>query len=157
MNSYCAKPDQVARNWWVVDAEGQTLGRLAVQVATVLRGKNKPQYTPHVDCGDFVVVINADKILVSGSKETEKLYRHHSGYPGGFKTETLKSLRGRRPTAIIERAVKGMLPHSRLGARLFTKLKVYAGAEHPHAAQDPQPMKIGMNEAFKPHSTAAAN
>jgi large subunit ribosomal protein L13 len=156
VNSYCAKPEEVARNWWVVDAEGQTLGRLAVQVATVLRGKNKPQYTPHVDCGDFVVVINAEKIRVSGNKEEQKLYRHHSGYPGGFKEESLKSLRQRKPTAIIEKAVKGMLPHSRLGARLFTKLKVYAGAEHPHDAQRPQTMTIGPNEAFKPHPAAVA-
>ncbi len=156
MNSYCAKPEEVARNWWVIDAAGQTLGRLAVQVSTVLRGKNKPQYTPHVDCGDFVIVINAEKVVVSGSKEEQKLYRHHSGYPGGFKQETLRSLRERRPTAIIETAVKGMLPHNRLGARQFTKLNVYAGAEHPHAAQNPQPMTVGFNEAFKPHPAAAA-
>lgn len=156
MNSYCAKPEEVARNWWVVDAAGQNLGRLAAQVATVLRGKNKPQFTPHVDCGDFVVIINADKVAVTGSKEEQKLYRHHSGYPHGFKEETLKSLRERRPTAIIERAVKGMLPHSRLGARQFTKLKVYAGAEHPHEAQGPQPMTIGLNEGFKAHPGATA-
>lgn len=156
MNSYSAKPEEVARNWWVVDAEGQTLGRLAVQVATVLRGKNKPQYTPHVDCGDFVVVVNADKIAVSGNKEEDKLYRHHSGYPHGFKQETLRSVRARRPIAILERAIKGMLPHNRLGARQFTKLKVYAGAEHPHAAQNPQAMTVGLNEAFRPHAVAVA-
>lgn len=156
MTSFQAKPDEVARNWWVVDAEGQNLGRLAAQVATVLRGKNKPQFTPHVDCGDFVIVINAEKIAVTGQKEEQKLYRHHSGYPGGFKQETLRALRGRRPAAIVERAVKGMLPHTRLGARQFTKLKVYVGAEHPHAAQNPQPMKIGMNEAFKQQPAAAA-
>ena len=155
MNSFCAKPDEVARNWWVIDAEGQTLGRLAVQVATVLRGKNKPQYTPHVDCGDFVVIINAEKVAVSGNKEEQKMYRHHSGFPGGFKEETLRSLRGRRPTAIIEKAVKGMLPHNRLGARQFTKLNVYAGPTHPHEAQKPQPMLIGTNEGFKPHPVAA--
>ena len=155
MTSYQAKPDEVARNWWVVDAEGQNLGRLAAQVATVLRGKNKPQFTPHVDCGDFVIVINAEKIAVSGNKEEQKLYHHHSGYPGGFKTETLRALRGRRPTAIVERAVKGMLPHTRLGARQFTKLKVYVGAEHPHKAQNPQPMTIGHNEAFKQQAAAA--
>jgi large subunit ribosomal protein L13 len=149
VNSYQAKPEEVPRHWWIVDAEGQTLGRLAVQVATVLRGKNKPQFTPHVDCGDFVVVINADKIVVSGNKEEQKLYRRHSGYPGGFKQETLKALRDRRPTVMIEKAVKGMLPHTRLGARQFTKLKVYAGAEHPHDAQKPQKMEIGLNEAFK--------
>ena len=155
MTSFQAKPDEVARNWWVVDAEGQILGRLAAQVANILRGKNKPQFTPHVDCGDFVIIINAEKIAVSGQKEEQKLYRHHSGYPGGFKEETLRSLRARRPTVIIEKAVKGMLPHTRLGARQFTKLKVYAGAEHPHAAQNPQPMKIGMNEGFKQPAAAA--
>lgn len=155
MTSYQAKPDEVARNWWVVDATGQNLGRLAAQVATVLRGKNKPQYTPHVDCGDFVVIINADKVAVSGNKEEQKLYRRHSGYPGGFKEETLRALRGRRPTAILERAIKGMLPHTRLGARQFTKLKVYAGAEHPHDAQKPQTMAIGLNEAFKTPTAAA--
>jgi large subunit ribosomal protein L13 len=154
VTSYQAKPDEVARNWWVVDAEGQTLGRLAAQVATVLRGKNKPQFTPHVDCGDFVVVINAEKIVVSGNKEEQKIYSHHSGYPHGFKQETLRSLRGRRPAAIIERAVKGMLPHTRLGARQFTKLKVYVGPNHPHAAQNPQPMTIGHNEAFKQPAAA---
>lgn len=155
MTSYQAKPDEVARNWWVVDAAGQNLGRLAAQVATVLRGKNKPQYTPHVDCGDFVVIINAEKVVVTGNKEEQKLYRHHTGYPHGFKQETLRSLRGRRPTAIVEKAVKGMLPHTRLGARQFTKLKVYAGAEHPHQAQNPQPMTIGLNEAFKTPAAAA--
>lgn len=155
MTSFQAKPDEVARNWWVVDAEGQILGRLAAQVANILRGKNKPQFTPHVDCGDFVIIINAEKIAVSGQKEEQKLYRHHSGYPGGFKEETLRSLRARRPTVIIEKAVKGMLPHTRLGARQFTKLKVYAGAEHPHAAQNPQPMKIGLNEGHKQPAAAA--
>jgi len=156
VNSYQAKPDEVARNWWVVDAAGQNLGRLAAQVATVLRGKNKPQYTPHVDCGDFVVIINAEQILTTGNKEEQKLYRHHSGYPGGFKQETLRALKARRPTAVIERAVKGMLPHTRLGARQFTKLKVYTGTEHPHEAQKPQPMTIGLNEAFKTPTAVAA-
>jgi large subunit ribosomal protein L13 len=147
VNSYCAKPEEVPRDWWIVDAEGQTLGRLATQVASVLRGKTKPQFTPHVDCGDFVIIINAEKVVVTGNKETQKLYRHHSGYPHGFKTETLKSLRERRPTAIIEKAVRGMLPHTRLGDRQITKLKVYAGTDHPHAAQNPKEMKIGFNEA----------
>lgn len=155
MNSYCAKPDEVARNWWVIDAEGQPLGRLATQVATVLRGKNKPQFTPHVDCGDFVVVINAEKVALSGNKETQKVYSRHSGYPGGFTQETVRSVRGRRPTAIVERAVKGMLPHSRLGARQITKLKVYVGPNHPHDAQQPQVMTVGLNEGFKVHSGAA--
>jgi large subunit ribosomal protein L13 len=121
----------------IVDAEGKTLGRLAAEVAALLRGKHKPEYTPHVDCGDFVVVVNAEKIEVSGKKETAKLYRHHSGFPGGFKQETLAHLRARRPIAIIEKAVRGMLPHNRLGDRQYTKLKVYAGASHPHAAQQP--------------------
>lgn len=155
MNSYCAKPDEVSRNWWVIDAAGQNLGRLAVQIATVLRGKNKPQFTPHVDCGDFVVVINAEKVVLTGNKENAKVYRWHSGYPHGFKQETVASLRARRPEAIIERAVKGMLPHNRLGARQFTKLNVYAGAEHPHAAQKPQPMGVGLNEGYKVPATAA--
>lgn len=134
--------EEVQRDWYVVDAEGQTLGRLAVRIAEVLRGKHKPIFTPHMDCGDFVVVVNAEKIHLSGNKEEDKLYRHHSGYPHGFKTETARSLRARRPEALIERAVEGMLPHSRLGARQFTKLKVYVGAEHPHAAQNPKKMEL---------------
>lgn len=142
MKTFVPKVEDVQRDWYIVDAEGQTLGRLAVQVANVLRGKIKPTFTPHMDCGDFVVIVNAEKIKVSGNKEEQKLYRHHSGYPGGFKIETLKSLRQRRPEAIVERAVKGMLPHTRLGARQFTKLKVYVGAEHPHTAQNPQKMEI---------------
>lgn len=137
--TYQAKPDELTRDWYIVDAEGQTLGRLASQIAQVLRGKHKPTFTPHVDMGDFVIVINAEKIGVSGRKEDQKLYRHHSGYPGGFKTENLKHLRARRPEAIVERAVRGMLPHSRLGDRQITKLKVYVGADHPHAAQQPKP------------------
>jgi large subunit ribosomal protein L13 len=155
VNSFCASPDEVARNWWIIDATGCHLGRLASQVATVLRGKNKPQFTPHVDCGDFVVVINAEKVVLTGNKENDKVYKWHSGYPHGFKQENVASLRARRPEAIIERAVKGMLPHSRLGARQITKLKVYAGAEHPHEAQKPQAMKVGLNEGFKVHAAAA--
>lgn len=139
MRTYSAKREDVTQKWYVIDAEGKTLGRLATRVADVLRGKTKPQFTPHVDCGDFVIVINAEKIGVTGKKETQKVYSRHSGYPHGFKQETLKSLRSRRPTAVVERAVRGMLPHTRLGDRQFTKLKVYAGAEHPHAAQQPEP------------------
>lgn len=142
MKTFVPKVEDVQRDWYVVDAEGQTLGRLAVKVATVLRGKHKPIFTPHMDCGDFVVVVNAEKIQLSGAKEEQKLYRHHSGYPHGFKTETARSLRARRPEALVEIAVKGMLPHSRLGARQFTKLKVYCGAEHPHAAQNPKSLSI---------------
>ncbi len=141
MKSYCAKPADIEKKWYIFDAENQTLGRLAVEVTNVLRGKNKPEFTPHVDCGDFVVIINADKIKVSGRKETQKIYYRHSGHPQGFKSETLAALRKRQPEAIVERAIKGMLPHTTLGRQQFTKLKVYAGAEHPHEAQQPVPYK----------------
>lgn len=126
---------EVDRNWRIIDAEGKILGRLATEVANALRGKDKPEFTPNQDCGDFIIVINADKIQVSGNKETEKLYHRHTGYIGGHKTESLANLRKRRPTEIIRRAVKGMLPHNRLSERLITKLKIYAGSEHPHQAQ----------------------
>jgi large subunit ribosomal protein L13 len=126
------------RQWFVVDAADQTLGRLASEVAQVLRGKNKPTYTPHLDTGDFVVVINAEKIRVTGNKATQKLYKRHSGRPGGLKTETFAHLQARLPERIIETAVKGMLPHNSLGRQLFRKLKVYSGPNHPHAAQQPQ-------------------
>lgn len=142
MKTFVPKQEEVQRDWYVVDAEGQTLGRLAVRIAEILRGKHKPIFTPHMDCGDFVVVVNAEKIHLSGNKEEQKLYRHHSGYPHGFKTETARSLRSRRPEALIEKAVEGMLPHSRLGARQFHKLKVYVGAEHPHAAQNPKKLEL---------------
>ncbi|MFN9547628.1 MAG: 50S ribosomal protein L13 [Cyanobacteriota bacterium] len=126
------------RQWFVVDAADQTLGRLASEVAQVLRGKNKPTYTPHLDTGDFVVVINAEKVRVSGNKATQKVYKRHSGRPGGMKTETFAHLQARLPERIIETAVKGMLPHNSLGRQLFRKLKVYSGPNHPHAAQKPQ-------------------
>ncbi|MFM1798667.1 MAG: hypothetical protein RLZZ117_945 [Cyanobacteriota bacterium] len=126
------------RQWFVVDAADQTLGRLASEVAQVLRGKNKPTYTPHLDTGDFVVVINAEKVRVTGNKATQKLYKRHSGRPGGLKTETFAHLQARLPERIIETAVKGMLPHNSLGRQLFRKLKVYSGPDHPHAAQQPQ-------------------
>lgn len=138
MKTYSAKPLEVERKWWVIDAEGQTLGRLATTVANILRGKNKPQYTPNVDTGDFVIVINSSKVKVSGTKETDKKYYRHSGYPGGLKVETFKSLMEKNPVAAVEKAVKGMLPHNTLGQEQFNKLKVYAGAEHPHQAQNPQ-------------------
>ena len=137
MKTYSAKPLEVERKWWLIDAEGQTLGRLASTIANLLRGKNKPQYTPHVDTGDFVVVINSSKVVVSGNKETDKKYYRHSGYPGGLKVETFKSLMEKNPVAAVEKAVKGMLPHNTLGQEQFNKLKVYAGAEHPHQAQNP--------------------
>jgi large subunit ribosomal protein L13 len=130
--------DSLDRQWYLVDAENQTLGRLASEVAAVLRGKNKPCYTPHLDAGDFVVVINADKVRVSGNKATQKVYRRHSGRPGGMKTETFAHLQARLPERIVEKAIKGMLPHNALGRQLFRKLKVYKGPEHPHAAQRPQ-------------------
>ena len=132
------KPLEVERKWYVIDAEGKTLGRLATVCANLLRGKTKPNYTPNVDTGDFVIVINADKIQVSGKKETDKIYYHHTGFPGGLKSISFKDLMEKDPTKAIEKAVKGMLPHNTLGAEHFTKLKVYAGAEHPHAAQKPE-------------------
>jgi large subunit ribosomal protein L13 len=134
--------DSLDRQWYLVDAENQTLGRLASEVASVLRGKNKPIYTPHLDTGDFVIVINADKIRVSGNKPTQKLYRRHSGRPGGMKTETFAHLQARIPERIVEKAIKGMLPHNALGRQLFRKLKVYKGSEHPHAAQQPQVLAL---------------
>jgi len=134
--------DSIDRQWYLVDAADQTLGRLASEVASVLRGKNKPSYTPHLDTGDFVIVINADKIRVSGNKPTQKLYRRHSGRPGGMKTETFAHLQARIPERIVERAIKGMLPHNALGRQLFRKLKVYKGSEHPHAAQNPQVLAL---------------
>ncbi len=134
--------DSLDRKWYLVDAENQTLGRLATQVASVLRGKNNPAFTPHLDTGDFVVVVNAEKIKVSGNKSQQKLYSRHSGRPGGMKVETFDSLQQRLPERIIEKAVKGMLPHNSLGRQLFRKLKVYRGAEHPHAAQKLQTLSI---------------
>ena len=137
MKTYSAKPLEVERKWYVIDAEGKTLGRLATVCANLLRGKTKPEFTPHVDTGDFVIVINAEKIQVSGNKETDKIYLHHTGYPGGLKTATFKEMMAKDPTKVIEKAVKGMLPHNTLGAQQFTKLKVYVGSEHPHEAQKP--------------------
>ncbi len=138
MKTFSAKPLEVTRKWYLIDADGATLGRLAVEVADILRGKNKPQYTPNVDTGDFVIVINADKIQVSGKKETDKMYRSHSGFPGGFKEISFKTMMEKAPERAIEKAVKGMLPHNTLGDEQFQKLKVYAGSEHPHAAQKPE-------------------
>ncbi len=131
----------IKRNWFLVDAQGQTLGRLATEIANVLRGKNKPSFTPHLDTGDFVVVINAEKVEVSGKKSSQKLYRRHSGRPGGMKVEKFETLQDRIPERIIEQAVKGMLPHNSLGRQQFRKLKVYKGSEHPHDAQNPVSLK----------------
>jgi large subunit ribosomal protein L13 len=141
VKTFVATPSDRQRDWLIVDATGQTLGRLATQIADALRGKRKPTYTPHIDTGDFVVVINAEKISVSGNKLEDKLYRRHSGYPGGLKTRTLNDMLERRPEEVIRLAVKGMLPRNRLARKQLTKLKVYAGPDHPHAAQKPQPME----------------
>jgi large subunit ribosomal protein L13 len=142
MKNYNAKPGEVARDWYVVDAEGKTLGRLATAIADTLRGKNKPQYTPHVDTGDFVVVVNAEKIAVTGKKLDEKMYYRHSGYPGGLRERTLREQLERRPTEVLRKAVKGMLPRNRLARQQITKLKIYAGPEHPHDAQVPKPLPL---------------
>jgi large subunit ribosomal protein L13 len=140
--TYLPPVDSLERNWYVVDAADQRLGRLATEIAMVLRGKNKPTYTPSMDTGDFVIVINAEKVDVTGKKRFQKIYRRNSGRPGGMKTETFDKLQARIPERIIEHAVKGMLPKNSLGRQLFTKLKVYAGAAHPHAAQQPQVLQI---------------
>ena len=137
-----AKPGEVERRWYLVDAEGKTLGRLATQIADMLRGKGKPEYTPHVDTGDFVVVVNAEKIAVTGNKRADKKYYRHSGYPGGIKERSLNDMLERRPEEVIRHAVKGMLPRNRLARKQLTKLKVYAGPEHPHTAQKPTPMEL---------------
>ncbi|MGO9976356.1 MAG: 50S ribosomal protein L13 [Solirubrobacteraceae bacterium] len=144
MKTYVATPTDRERNWLLVDATGQTLGRLATQIADALRGKRKPTYTPHIDTGDFVVVVNAEKISVTGRKLSDKLYYRHSGYPGGLKSRTLSDMLEQRPEEVIRLAVKGMLPRNRLARKQLTKLKVYAGPDHPHAAQQPQPMEIAQ-------------
>ncbi|QEC49929.1 50S ribosomal protein L13 [Baekduia soli] len=142
VKTYVANSTTRERNWLVVDANGQTLGRLATQLADALRGKRKPEYTPHVDTGDFVIVINAEKISVTGNKRTEKRYYRHSGYPGGLKSRTLEEMLEKRPEEVIRLAVKGMLPRNRLARKQLTKLKVYAGPDHPHVAQKPEPLEI---------------
>jgi large subunit ribosomal protein L13 len=142
MKTFVATPENRQRDWYVVDAEGKTLGRLATQVADRLRGKRKPEYTPHCDVGDFVVVVNAERVRVTGNKRADKVYRHHTGYPGAIKSRTLGEMLDRRPEEVIRRAVKGMLPKNRLANRQINKLKVYAGPEHPHAAQQPKPMEV---------------
>lgn len=142
MKTYLPKVDQNAKQWHVIDADGMVLGRLAVQVADILRGKNKPIFTPHLDAGDFVVVINAEKVRLTGKKETDKVYRSYSGYRGGLHERTAADLRAAHPERLILKAVKGMLPKNRLAAKLLTKLKVYAGPEHPHVAQQPTPLPV---------------
>jgi len=145
MKTYVAKPTQRERTWIVLDANGQILGRLATQIADALRGKRKPEYTPHIDTGDFVVVINAEKVTLSSGKRADKKYYRHSGYPGGLKVRTFEEMIARRPEEVIRLAVKGMLPRTRLGRKQLTKLKIYAGPEHPHQAQ--QPVAVAVAEA----------
>ena len=142
MKTYVATPQDREREWLVVDAADKTLGRLATQIADVLRGKRKPEYTPHCDVGDFVIVVNAEQIAVTGKKRHEKLYHRHTGYPGGLRTRTLNDMLERRPEEVIRKAVKGMLPRNRLARAQLRKLKVYAGPDHPHAAQQPKPMEV---------------
>ncbi len=140
--TFSAKPDEVERNWYVADASGEVVGRLASKIARILRGKHKPTYTPHVDTGDFVVVVNAEQVRFTGRKEQDKEYRRYSGYPGGGRTEAADKVREQHPERIIERAVKGMMPTGKLGRQMIKKLKVYTGSEHPHEAQQPEPLEL---------------
>ncbi len=142
MKTFSAKPDAVVRDWYLVDAAGKTLGRLAAEIAHRLRGKHKPEYTPHVDTGDYIVVVNAEKIAVTGKKATDKIYYHHTEFPGGIKDISFEKLIERAPERALQTAVRGMLPHNPLGRAMFKKLKVYAGTEHPHVAQQPQTLNI---------------
>jgi large subunit ribosomal protein L13 len=144
MKTYSAKTGEIQRDWYLVDAEGKTLGRLATQIADRLRGKGKPQFTHHVDTGDFVVVVNAEKVHVTGNKLDDKMYHRHSGYPGGLRSRTLREQLDRQPTEVLRKAVKGMLPRNKLGRAQLTKLKVYAGPEHPHDAQSPRPFEVNQ-------------
>ena len=143
MSTYMATPQTVSRAWYVIDAEGISLGHVAVEAARLLRGKHKPEFTPHVDSGDFVVVVNADKVVLTGKKPEQKLYRRHSGYPGGLKEVKYRLLMEQRPEFVMELAVKGMIPRTTPGRKALTRLKVYKGAEHPHTSQSPAPWKIG--------------
>ncbi len=140
-NTYMQKKEEVSRNWYVIDATDMTLGRLAAKVATILRGKHKPTYTPHIDCGDYVIVVNASKVNLTGNKLDKKIYYNHSGYPGGLRERTARTMIENYPEEMIERAVKGMLPKGRLGRQMYKKLFVYAGSEHPHQAQQPVELK----------------
>ena len=142
MKTIYMNPKDVVRKWYIIDASGKTLGRVAVKIASILRGKNKPVYTPHQEVGDYVVVINADKIAVSGNKRTEKLYYHYSGYPGGMKVESFQQMLAKKPEFPLEAAIRGMLPKNRLGRKLFHNVKVYGGDQHPHGAQQPEPIEI---------------
>ncbi len=142
MKTFSAKPESVQRDWYIVDAENKTLGRLSTEIARRLRGKHKPEYTPHVDTGDYIIVINAEKVHVTGNKRTDKIYHHHTGYPGGLKSISFEKLIERAPERVIETAVKGMLPKNPLGRAMYKKMKVYAGSEHPHTAQQPKTLEV---------------
>ena len=142
MTSYMQKKETVERNWYVIDAEGKPLGRVATLAATYLRGKNKPTYTPHIDCGDYIIIVNAEKVLLTGNKENTKMYYNHSMYPGGLRERTAKVMREKYPEEMVERAVRGMLPHNRLGRQMFKKLFVYTGSEHKHSAQKPEVLEV---------------
>jgi large subunit ribosomal protein L13 len=144
--TFTPRPSDIDRAWWVVDAEGVPLGRLASEVAQILRGKHKPTFAPHMDMGDFVIVVNAEKVAVTGSKAEQKLYHRHSGFPGGLSTQTFDQMRGTFPERIIEQAVRGMLPKNRLGRKMLTKLKVHAGPDHPHGPQKPQPLEFDIRK-----------
>ena len=143
VRTYSPKASEMDRAWWIVDADGQVLGRMATEVARVLRGKHKPIYTPHLDCGDHVIIVNADKIVTTADKSERKMLYRHSGYPGGLHSETLGKALARQPAEVVRRSIRGMLPHTRLGRQMLRKLKVYAGPVHPHKAQNPQPLLLG--------------
>jgi large subunit ribosomal protein L13 len=142
MKTFLPKTDEIERKWWVIDADGQVAGRMAARVADILRGKHKPTYTPHLDCGDFVVIVNAEKVLLTGNKETQKIYEDYSGYPSGLKRQVAKVVREKHPERILEQAIWGMMPRTRLSRAQYRKLKVYAGAEHPHAAQKVEKLEL---------------
>jgi large subunit ribosomal protein L13 len=142
MKTFLPKPDQIERKWWLIDAEGQVTGRLATRVADILRGKHKPTFTPHLDCGDFVVIVNAEKVLLTGNKDNQKIYEDYSGYPSGLKRQLAKVVRQKHPERILTQAIWGMMPHGRLGRAQYRKLKVYAGAEHPHQAQKVEKLEL---------------
>ena len=142
MRTFTQKQEEIERDWYVVDAEGETLGRLASRIAPILKGKHKPIYTPHLDCGDFVIIVNAEKVRVTGRKLDQKLYHRHSGYPGGLKSISLRDQLDRYPERVLQAAIRGMLPKNKLGRRMIKKLKVYAGDAHPHEAQQPKPLEL---------------
>ena len=143
VRTYSPKASEVERAWWIVDADGQVLGRMATEVARILRGKHKPIYTPNLDCGDHVIIVNADKVVTTAGKSERKIMYRHSGYPGGLRTETLGAALARQPAEVVRRSIRGMLPHTRLGRQMIRKLKVYAGPGHPHEAQKPRPLPVG--------------